>query len=437
MVNCDILLSAEVIVTQNSGRDILTCSALAVKDGKIAAIGPDAELEQHYQPGRALKLGRALLMPGLINAHTHMPMTVMRGKADDLPLLDWLTRYIFPKERTLTPHILRAGTALACAEMLSTGTTAFCDMYLSERNIYETADKIGLKALVGEGIFTFPTLGCENPEEALPAVRAQAAELRGNPRIRYSIAPHSVYTTTPELLTKCAELAAELELPMQMHLAESPGETGQCLKLHGCRPLELARRTGILGPNTPIAHGVDFTETEIELLAESATVVAHNPRSNMKLASGAAPVPVMLAKKIPLGLGTDGAASNNTMNMFAEMSACGLLHKLAHKDPTVLPAQSVLDMATIGGAKALHWPQLGRLCIGAPADLTALDLASPNLRPMYAPVSHIAYAASGHEVILTMIDGNILYENGKFATIDYPALLREIDEISVFMQKSF
>jgi 5-methylthioadenosine/S-adenosylhomocysteine deaminase len=236
-------------------------------------------------------------------------------------------------------------------------------------------------------------------------------------------------------LAECAELAAELKLPLQIHLAESRDETGQCLKLHGCRPLELARRTGVLGPNTTIAHGVDLTEAEIDLLAESATVVAHNPRSNMKLASGAAPVSRMLAKKIPLGLGTDGAASNNTLNMFSEMSACALLHKLTDKEPTALPAQSVLDMATLGGAEALHWPQLGRLCVDAPADLTALDLTSPNLRPMYAPVSHIAYAASGHEVILTMIDGNILYENGKFTTIDYPALLREIDEISVFMQK--
>jgi 5-methylthioadenosine/S-adenosylhomocysteine deaminase len=435
MLNCDILLSAEVIVTQNAGRDILTGSALAVKDGRIAALGPAAELERQYRPGRTLKLGRALLMPGLINSHTHMPMTVMRGKADDLPLMDWLTRHIFPLERTLTPHILRAGTELACAEMLRTGTTAFCDMYLNEKTIYATADKIGLKALVGEGIFNFATPGYASPAEALPAARSQAAELRGNPRIRYSIAPHSVYTTTPELLTQCVELAAELGLPLQMHLAESRDETGQCLKLHGCRPLELARRTGILGPNTTIAHGVDLTEEEMDLLAESATVVAHNPRSNMKLASGAAPIPEMLAKQVPLGLGTDGAASNNTLNMFAEMSACALLHKLTHREPTALPAQSVLDMATLGGAEALHWPQLGRLCVGAPADLTVLDLASPNLRPMYAPVSHLVYAASGHEVILTMVDGKILYENGKFTTIDYTALLREIDEISLFIQK--
>jgi 5-methylthioadenosine/S-adenosylhomocysteine deaminase len=435
MLNCDILISAEVIVTQNAGRDILYQAALAVTGGKIAALGPRADLEKEYLPKRALSLGSSLLMPGLVNAHTHMPMTVMRGKADDRPLMDWLNGHIFPLERRLNPHIIQVGTELACAEMLRTGATAFCDMYLSEKTIYRTVDKIGLKALVGEGIFAFPTLGCANPAEAMALARSQAEELRGNPRVKYSIAPHAVYTTTPELLAECAELARALELPLQIHLAETRSETEQCLKLYGIRPLELARREGILGPGTTIAHGVDLTEEEIDLLAESATVVAHNPRSNMKLASGCAPVARMLEKGVPLGLGTDGAASNNTLNMFAEMSACALLHKHAGHDPTALPAQSVLDMATLGGARALHRPGLGSLGVGGPADLTVLDLASPNLLPLYSPISHLVYAASGHEVILTMVDGNILYENGKFHSIDYPALLREIAEISAFMQK--
>jgi 5-methylthioadenosine/S-adenosylhomocysteine deaminase len=435
MLNCDILISAEVIVTQNANRDILYQAALAVTGGTIAALGQRVDLEKEYQPKRVLKLGKSLLMPGLVNAHTHMPMTVMRGKADDLPLMDWLNGHIFPLERRLDPHIIQVGTELACAEMLRTGATAFCDMYLNESTIYRTADRIGLKALVGEGIFNFPTLGCENPADALPLARSRAEELRGNPRIRYSIAPHAVYTTTPELLAACAGLARELELPLQIHLAETRSETEQCLKLYGIRPLELACRAGILGPDTTIAHGVDLTEEEMDLLAESATVVAHNPRSNMKLASGAAPIARMLEKGVPLGLGTDGAASNNTLNMFAEMSACALLHKHVGQESTALPAQSVLDMATLGGARALHRPELGSLGIGGPADLTALDLASPNLLPLYSPVSHLVYAASGHEVILTMVDGNILYENGKFNSIDYPALLREVAEINVFMQK--
>ncbi|MDR2825511.1 MAG: amidohydrolase [Deltaproteobacteria bacterium] len=435
MHNCDILISADVIITQNAGRDILTQSALAIKDGKISALGECAALTELYQPGRTLKLGKALLMPGLINAHTHMPMTMMRGKADDLPLMDWLNRHIFPMERALNAHILQVGTDLACAEMLRTGTTAFCDMYLSESNIYKATNKNGLKALVGEAIFSFPSLGYKNPADALKVARAQANELSGNPRIRYSIAPHSVYTTTPELLVSCAELALELELPLQIHLAESAGESSACVKLHGCRPVELVRRAGLLGPNTTIAHGVDLTEEEIKLLAQTETVVAHNPRSNMKLASGTANLSTMIEKGVLLGLGTDGAASNNSLNMFAEMSACALLHKLSTLDPTALPAQRVLDMATLGGAKALHWPELGTLSVGSPADLTALDLTSPNLCPLYSPLSHLCYAATGHEVMLTMIDGHILYENGKFNSIDYPALLQEVDAVSAFMQK--
>lgn len=434
MNKCAILLTADCVVTQNDKREIIRDGAVAVNQGIIIGLGARADLEKNWQAEKTMNLGRALIMPGLVNAHTHLPMTLLRGIADDLPLMEWLTRHIFPLEALLTPDMLRAGTALACAEMLRTGTIAFNDMYLNEPHVYRTADACGLKGLASESVTRYPSPGYGDPANALDTLRAQAAELKGNPRLRYCIAPHAVYTTTPALLESLAGLAAELDLPMDIHLAETKTETATCLEQHGCRPVELCRRVGILGRNTTAAHCVDLTEAEIALLAETGTVAAHNPKSNLKLASGVAPLPAMLKAGVRMSLGTDGAASNNALNMFSEMSFCALIHKGVHQNPTLVPAQTVLDMATLGGAEALHWPGLGQLAPEGPADLIALDLDSPNLAPMHDPVSHIVYAASGQEVRLTMIDGKILYENGKYHSLDYPALVKEAGEIGAFFR---
>ncbi|MDR2503106.1 MAG: amidohydrolase family protein, partial [Deltaproteobacteria bacterium] len=215
-----------------------------------------------------------------------------------------------------------------------------------------------------------------------------------------------------------------------LHLAESAAETAKSLELHGCRPVECCRRAGLLGPRTLAAHGVDLNDEEMDLLAGAGVSVAHNPRSNMKLVSGVAPVPDLLARGCNVALGTDGAAANNRLNMFYEMSACALLHKLEQGDPACLPAQSVLDMATLHGARALCWPELGHLVPGGPADLTVLDLRRPGMVPMHNPISHLVYAAGGDEVRLTMVEGRVLYEDGRFHTLDYPALIHEAAELA-------
>ena len=428
MQHCDSLFHAARILTQDAGRTILEDAALAVRDGQIAAVGPLAELETQWQPDRRVDLPNMLLMPGLVNAHTHAAMTFLRGLADDMPLMEWLQQRIFPVEQALTPHIVRVGSLMGYAEMLRTGTTACIDMYIFEQAVFEAARMAGLRCLGGEAVFDFPSACCPTPQAALEATRALAETWKDAPLLRVAVNPHSVYTTSEKTLEACLRLADDLHLPLHIHLAETTDETAMCLEQHHRRPVAHADACGLLRPGTILAHVVDVNNEEIALLADRGVCVAHNPSSNMKLASGSAPLPAMLRAGLSIALGTDGAASNNQLNMFTEMGRAALLHKLAGKNPTVTTAQEVLDMATLGGAAAFDAP-LGRLEPGAAADFIALDLDCPNLRPMYNPVSHAVYAATGAEVRLTVVAGRILYQDGRCTTFDDEALCREIDAV--------
>ena len=427
--HCDILLHASCVVTQDAKNTVIENASLAVLDGCVAALGPRAEVEKAWQGTQGLDLGEALILPGLINAHTHAAMTFLRGLADDLPLLTWLTEHIFPVEKHLTPEVVEWGTLLGHAEMLRTGTTACMDMYLIEDAVFRAARRSGLRCAGGEAVFNFPGAGSPGGEATLEIVRQQAEACKDEKRLHALVCPHAVYTTTPELLRSCADLAAELHLPLHIHLAESKAETAQCLEMWGKRPIAHCHDLGLLRPGTSLAHVVDVTEEELDILAATGVSVAHNPSSNMKLASGVAPVPAMLQRGIPVALGTDGAASNNRLNMFSEMGRAALLHKVCGGDPTLLPAESVLRMATQGGATLMGQPELGALAVGRPADLLALDLTAPNLQPMYRPVSHVVYAATGMETKLTMVEGEILYRDGKFSRFDYAALREEMAKI--------
>ncbi len=427
--SCDLLLHAARIVTQNTERATLENGTLAIDKGNIVALGPRPDITSVWQGARELDLGNMLVLPGLVNAHTHAAMTFLRGLADDLPLMDWLTGHIFPVEQHLTPEIVEWSCLLGYAEMLRTGTTACMDMYIIEESVFRAADTAGLRCCGGEAVFAFPSASSPTPEQALELTRELAQRYRGHPRISVAVNPHSVYTTTPEILARCRELAEECSLPLHIHLAETPSETSQSLERWGRRPLPYCRDLGLLTPNTTLAHAVDLTDGELDMLAESGAVPVHNPSSNMKLASGVAHIPEMLRRNIPVGLGTDGAASNNRLNMFTEMGRAALLHKLSSEDPTTLPAQRVLDMATLGGAAALHRPGLGGLTVGGPADLTALDLTAPNLQPLYAPVSHLVYAATGMEVGLTMVGGEILYQDGVFTRFNYSDLCAAVRDV--------
>lgn len=429
MQHCDTLLHAAHILTQDAARTQYENASIAILNDRIAAIGPRPALERDWQGARTLDLGEALLMPGLINAHTHGAMTFLRGFADDMPLMEWLTQCIFPVEARLTPEIVYYGSLLAHAEMLRTGTTAVKDMYIFEDAVFRAAQTSGIRCLGGEAVFNFPSAACSGPQKALEMTRAYTAQYKDHPRIGVLVCPHSVYTTTFDLLIRCRDMADELNIPLHIHLAESQAETAQCLELFGKRPVPYCHAQGLLGPRVSLAHMVDTDDADLDIVAESGAVVVHCPGSNMKLASGIARVPDMLARGIPVALGSDGAASNNQLNIFAEMRLTALLHKAHTGDPTLLPAQTVLDMGTRHGARALYQPALGQLAVGGPADIVALDLSTPNMQPMYNAISHLVYATTGAEVRLTMVAGEVLYQDGVFTRFDYTALCDNIRAI--------
>lgn len=425
---CDTLIRAGTLVTQDGQRRVLTDAGLAVKDGLVAAVGPWAELAA-TPSRRTLDLSADIVLPGLVNAHTHAPMTVFRGLEDDLPLMEWLTEHIWPAEGRLSEEIVAMGTALACAEMLASGTTAFCDMYLFEQTIAATASDIGIRAVLGEGVFDTPNPSTPSQERAFEKVDELIAFCASRPLLRPCLVAHSVYATNHPALLRLDRIARDNGLTLTLHAAETATETALCLERFGKRPIAVLEELGLTRPGLLVAHAVDVTREEIELMAAKGVAVAHNPRSNMKLASGMAPVRAMRAAGVTVGLGTDGAASNNALNMFAEMGAAALMSKVREMDPTSLPAQAVLDMATVDSAKAVGWPELGSLAPGSPADLTALCGGLPHLQPLNNPVSHLAYAANGGDVRLTMVAGETLYEDGRFTSFDYPALLKEMDSV--------
>lgn len=433
MRHCDLLLSASLILTQNEQREILENSSLAIANGRIVDIGESAEIISRWQAEESIDLGESLLMPGLVNAHAHSSMTFLRGVADDQPLMRWLEKSVFPVEARLNPEICRLGALLGYAEMLATGVTACIDMYIFEDAVFEAADNAGIRCLGGEAVFGFPSAASPDFRDALMRTEALADRYAGNERLKVAVNPHSVYTTDREILAACRDLAQKRDLPLHIHLAETENETALSLRRHGLRPVEYCQSLGLFENDVIAAHVVDVNEEEMDILAKNHVKAVHCPSSNMKLASGLSPVPRMREKGITVALGTDGPASNNQLNIFMEMRLAALIHKMAMKDPTVAPAGEILDMATIGGARAFGMPALGSLRPGHMADCVALDLKSVNLLPLSRPVSHIVYAATGHECRLTMVAGEILYMEGRYKRFDVAELREEVKKFGAFV----
>ncbi len=433
---CDTLYTADYLVTQNDGRDIIHQGALAVAGDRIACVGHADLLEILYPEARRVDLGKAVLMPGLVNAHTHVSMSLLRGFSDDKALMDWLTKDIFPQEAKLTPELVELGALFSFAEMLRSGTTAFYDMYMHERSVLRAADAVGIRGVLGESVTQyFPSLSCKDEEAYFEYARAFAEECQAHPRLRAAILPHAPYTTTPELLQRCRALADETGSLFGMHLAETQGETATCLERFGMRPVPYCESLGLLQPGSTFFHMVEADEHDLDLLADNRCAVTHCPASNMKLASGVAPIMPMVQRGIGVGLGTDGPASNNAQNMLREMYVASLLHKVNQLEPTACPAQLALDLATRGGSAALHEPCIGTLEPGMKADFIALSLSSPNMQPVHNIVSNIVYAATGAENRLTVVDGRELYRDGKWLTCDYAALCEELNNIREWAKK--
>ena len=414
--SCDVLLENATVLTMDVEFTRYDASAIAVTGDAIVAIGPDAT---HYVAAERVDCGGRVILPGLINAHTHVAMSLLRGLADDLRLDVWLMGYMMPVEREfVTPEFVRLGTQLGCAEMIRSGITCFADMYYFEEAVAEATADAGLRALCGQTVLRFPAPDAASFEDGLARARSFIARWHGHPLIVPAPAPHAPYTCTPEILRACADLAAEFDVPLHTHLSETLLEVEDSRRVNGMPVVPWARKQGLFGAKVLAAHCVHVDEGEIRTLKNFAAGVAHNPTSNLKLGAGVAPVPKMLSLGLNVGIGTDGAASNNDLDMFEETRLAALLAKGIGGDPTAVPAREALAMATRMGAGALHLAHLtGSLEVGKRADLIVLDIAALHNVPSFgrdrnAIYAQIVYAAKSTDVVDVMCNGRWLMRDG-------------------------
>lgn len=427
----DLLLTNGKILTLNADDQRIERGAVAIKGDAIVAIGPADELRTRMPAKKTLDVAGCVVMPGLINSHTHAAMTLFRGLADDLPLMDWLHHHIFPAEKKLTAEMVYWGTLLACAEMVLSGTTTFCDMYLFEHKVAEAAHQAGMRALVGEVLYDFPSPHYGPIENGLKFTESLIQQWQSDPLVRIAVEPHTPYTCSPQLLQECQALAERYQVPLIIHLSENQSEVDEILKRYGRRPVNQLETLGLLGPRLIADHCVALDENDIDLLAQNDVQVVHNPESNMKLVAGIAPVARMLQKGINVALGTDGCASNNDLDLFGEMDSCAKLHKVASLDSTVLPAQTVLQMAVKNGARALGLEgKVGELTAGKLADLIVVDFEKPHLTPSYDPLSQLVYAARGADVRHSIIHGRLVMEDRRLLTLDVDEVIYHARKLS-------
>jgi 5-methylthioadenosine/S-adenosylhomocysteine deaminase len=404
--------------------------AVAIGQDAITAVGPANEFGD-WSISQVIDARGGIIMPGLVNSHTHAAMTCFRGLADDLQLMTWLNDHIFPAEAKLDDQKVYAGALLACAEMIMSGTTCFGDMYLFEDAVARAAKKAGVRAVVGEVLYDFNSPNYGPIKNGFKYTQQLIDTWQKDPLVTIAVEPHSTYLCAPQLLKKAFKLAQSFSLPLVIHLAESKSEISQIKERYNRTPVEHLAELGVLGPNVLACHCVELTDNDIGLLQRFDVKVAHNAESNMKLASGVAPIPRLLNEGICVGMGTDGCASNNDLDLFLEMDSVAKVHKAKTLDPTVMDALTVLKMATINGARALGLDQtIGSLEIGKKADLIIIDTNKPHLTPMYNPVSHLVYAAMGSDVTTSIINGNVVMENGQIKTMDIKAVIDDVNRIA-------
>jgi 5-methylthioadenosine/S-adenosylhomocysteine deaminase len=428
-VSIDLLIKNGILLTMDGEDRRFDRGAVAVSGHTIAAVGSEAEVAAEGA-ARTLDARGGIIMPGLVNTHTHAAMTLFRGLADDLPLMEWLQEHIFPAEARLNEEKVYAGSTLACAEMILSGTTCFCDMYLFEGAVARAARDAGVRAVVGEVLYDFPSPHYGTIEQGFAYTEALIEKWRGDPLVTIAVEPHSPYLCAPDLLKRAEAISQAHNIPLVIHISETQGEVDQMMERYGKTPVGHLAGLGLLSPRLLACHCVALTDTDIALLRDHGVKVAHNPESNMKLASGIAPVPRLLEAGVCVALGTDGCSSNNNLDLFGEMDTAAKLHKVHTLDPTVLDANSVLRMATIDGARALGLGDItGSLEPGKRADIIVIDTDKPHLTPLYHPESHLVYAVRGSDVAATIIDGRVVMADRQLTTIDLDALTGQIEAI--------
>jgi 5-methylthioadenosine/S-adenosylhomocysteine deaminase len=427
----DLLITGSHLLPGARQSELREDHGLAVAGDTIIAIGPTADLEAAHPRAQRLHTAHGLIMPGLINTHTHAAMSCFRGIADDLPLMTWLQDYIFPLERRLTPEIVYHSTLLSLAEMIRSGTTSFCDMYLFADDVARAAEQSGLRAWIGEVLYDFPSPSYGPVEAGFTCIEEMFSRYRHHPLVRVAVMPHSVYTCSPELLQRLAGVAHRENAILHLHLSENDAEVATCRERYGVTPTQHLDRLGVLDATTLAAHCVVLDDDDIDLLAARRVKVSHCVESNLKLASGIAPVVRMMDRGITVSLGTDGSASNNNVDMFGEMNCVAKVHKVDRMDPTAMSAETTLAAATIGGARAFGMEErIGSLVVGKKADVIVIDLDQPHLIPLYNVPSHLVYAARGGDVVHSIINGRIVMRDRQLLTIDEQEILAAMREIA-------
>jgi 5-methylthioadenosine/S-adenosylhomocysteine deaminase len=421
----ELLIHADWVLPVDDGDSTLERHSLAIADGRIAALLPRAEAEAQITAGKTLELPGHVLIPGLVNAHTHSPMTLLRGLADDLPLMTWLHEHIWPAEgRWVDQEFVADGTRLALLEMLRGGITCFNDMYFHAEVTARVCAEAGMRVLAGMILVDFPTRYADNADAYLRRGLELHEHYRDHRLVRPAFAPHSTYAVSEAPLTRVCTLAAELEVQVHIHLHETRDEVLQVLREYGERPIARLDRLGLLGPQLIAVHMTQLEAAEIARLAEAGAHVVHCPESNLKLASGFCPVAELLDAGVNVALGTDGAASNNDLNLLGEMRTAALLAKGIAGRANAVPAEQALRMATLNGAKALGLGgEIGSLTVGKAADIVAVDLGDPHTQPLYHPCSQLVYAASSHQVRHVWISGRQVLRDGAPLTLDPEAII--------------
>lgn len=426
-MTADLIIHATWILPVDAQDSVLAGHAVVIAGGRIQDLLPSPEARRRYSTARELDLPEHLLIPGFVNAHTHSAMTLLRGLADDLPLMNWLQDYIWPAEqRWVSPEMILAGSRLAALEMLKSGTVCFNDMYYFPEVTAHAMAEAGMRAVVGMILLDGPTVYAEGPDQYLRQGLALHDQYRDHPLIHTAFAPHAPYTVSDASLTRVRTLADELELPIHIHLQETLDEINQSLRDHGSRPLRRLERLNLLGPNLVAVHMTHVQEDEIDLLAKTGSHVVHCPASQLKLASGFSPVVRLRDAGVNVALGTDGAASNNELDMVGEMRLAALLAKGVAGSAAALPAPNALRMATLDGARALGLEgETGSLETGKSADLVAIDLGYPNTQPIHNPLSQLVYAATHSQVRHVWIAGRQLLRDGQSTTLNAEEILAE------------
>ncbi|HKR13583.1 MAG TPA: amidohydrolase [Pyrinomonadaceae bacterium] len=423
----DLLVLGGTIVTMDGTRRVIHDGGIAVAGGRILAIGPRAEIERAYSSRQRVQAVGKVITPGLINGHTHIPMVLFRGLADDLDLQEWLTKYIFPAEaKNVTEDFVRVGTRLGLAEMIRGGTTTYCDMYYFEDAIADETAKAGVRGVLGETIIDFPVADNKTNAEGMAYVEKYVDRWKGHELIVPAIAPHAPYTVSEAHLKAVRAFSDRTGAPIVTHISETKRELDDSVKDKGASPVAYLERIGFLNDRVIAAHMVWPQGNDLEILKRRGVGVVHNPQSNMKLASGVAPVPKMLAEGVFVGLGTDGAASNNDLNMWEEMDTVAKLHKVFSGDPKVISAQQAFELATIRGAQALHMEkEIGSLEVGKRADLLIIDRDTLNQIPITNIYSDLVYATKGSDVLTVIINGRVVMRNRRLLTLNEQVIKTE------------